>query len=47
MRWTRPVWTSLAAISGFIAVAAGAFAAHGMQRPDGEGAAAHRRDSTS
>ncbi len=31
MRWTRPVWTSLAAISGFIAVAAGAFAAHGMQ----------------
>jgi uncharacterized membrane protein YgdD (TMEM256/DUF423 family) len=33
MRWTRPLWTSLAAISGFIAVAAGAFAAHGMQDP--------------
>ena len=33
MRWTRPLWTSLAAISGFIAVAAGAFAAHGMADP--------------
>ncbi len=31
MRWTRSLWTSLAAISGFVAVAAGAFAAHGMQ----------------
>ena len=33
MRWARPLWTSLAAISGFIAVAAGAFAAHGMRDP--------------
>ena len=33
MRWTQPVWTALAAISGFIAVAAGAFAAHGVQDP--------------
>ena len=33
MRWTRPLWTSLAAISGFIAVAAGAFAAHGIADP--------------
>ena len=33
MRWTRPLWTSLAALSGFVAVAAGAFAAHGMQDP--------------
>ena len=33
MRWTRPVWTSLAALSAFIAVAAGAFAAHGVQDP--------------
>jgi uncharacterized membrane protein YgdD (TMEM256/DUF423 family) len=33
MRWTRPLWTSLAGISGFIAVAAGAFAAHGMADP--------------
>lgn len=33
MRWTRPVWTSLAAISGFIAVAAGAFAAHAVCDP--------------
>ena len=33
MRWTRRVWTTLAAVSGFIAVAAGAFAAHGVQDP--------------
>jgi uncharacterized membrane protein YgdD (TMEM256/DUF423 family) len=33
MRWTRQLCTSLAALSGFIAVAAGAFAAHGMQDP--------------
>jgi uncharacterized membrane protein YgdD (TMEM256/DUF423 family) len=33
MRWTRPWWTSLAAVSGFIAVAAGAFAAHGVADP--------------
>lgn len=30
MRWTRRVWMTLAAISGFISVAAGAFAAHGL-----------------
>jgi uncharacterized membrane protein YgdD (TMEM256/DUF423 family) len=30
MRWTRRVWTTLAAISGFAAVAFGAFAAHGL-----------------
>jgi len=33
MRWTPRLWTSLAAISGFIAVAAGAFAAHGVADP--------------
>ncbi len=33
MRWTRPLWVTLAAVSGFIAVAAGAFAAHGVQDP--------------
>jgi uncharacterized membrane protein YgdD (TMEM256/DUF423 family) len=33
MRWTRRVWIGLAAVSGFIAVAAGAFAAHGMSDP--------------
>jgi len=33
MRWTRRVWTTLAALSGLIAVAAGAFAAHGVQDP--------------
>ena len=30
MRWTRRLWMTLAAISGFVAVAAGAFAAHGL-----------------
>jgi uncharacterized membrane protein YgdD (TMEM256/DUF423 family) len=30
MRWTRRLWMTLAAISGFISVAAGAFAAHGL-----------------
>jgi len=30
MRWTRRVWMTLAAISGFVSVAAGAFAAHGL-----------------
>ena len=30
MRWTRRVWMMLAAISGFVSVAAGAFAAHGL-----------------
>jgi uncharacterized membrane protein YgdD (TMEM256/DUF423 family) len=33
MRWTPRLWASLAAISGFIAVAAGAFAAHGVADP--------------
>jgi uncharacterized membrane protein YgdD (TMEM256/DUF423 family) len=31
MRWTRRLWMTLAAISGFVAVAAGAFAAHGLE----------------
>jgi uncharacterized membrane protein YgdD (TMEM256/DUF423 family) len=31
--WTRPVWMCLAAIAGLLAVAAGAFAAHGMSDP--------------
>jgi uncharacterized membrane protein YgdD (TMEM256/DUF423 family) len=30
MRWTRRLWMMLAAISGFVSVAAGAFAAHGL-----------------
>ena len=30
MRWDRPVWVRLAALSGFVSVAAGAFAAHGV-----------------
>jgi uncharacterized membrane protein YgdD (TMEM256/DUF423 family) len=30
MRWTRRLWMTLAALSGFLAVAAGAFAAHGL-----------------
>jgi uncharacterized membrane protein YgdD (TMEM256/DUF423 family) len=33
MRWNPRLWASLAAISGFIAVAAGAFAAHGVADP--------------
>jgi len=33
MRWTRRAWTTLAAASGFVAVAAGAFAAHGLADP--------------
>jgi uncharacterized membrane protein YgdD (TMEM256/DUF423 family) len=33
MRWTRRLWTILASISGFISVAAGAFAAHGLGDP--------------
>jgi uncharacterized membrane protein YgdD (TMEM256/DUF423 family) len=33
MRWTPRLWTSLAAVSGFVAVAAGAFAAHGVADP--------------
>jgi len=33
MRWDRLVWVRLAALSGFISVAAGAFAAHGVSDP--------------
>ena len=31
--WTRRNWMTLAAIGGFVAVAVGAFAAHGVQDP--------------
>ena len=30
MRWTRRLWMTLAAVSGFVSIAAGAFAAHGL-----------------
>jgi len=30
MRWTRRLWMTLAALSGFLSVAAGAFDAHGL-----------------
>ena len=33
MTWTRPLWLRLAAISGFVSVAVGAFAAHGVSDP--------------
>ena len=33
MRWTRRLWMTLAAASGFVSVAAGAFAAHGLTDP--------------
>ncbi len=33
MVWTRRTWMTLAAIGGFIAVAVGAFAAHGIADP--------------
>ena len=33
MIWERPLWVRLAAISGFVSVAAGAFAAHGIADP--------------
>jgi uncharacterized membrane protein YgdD (TMEM256/DUF423 family) len=33
MKWSRRNWMTLAAISGFIAVAIGAFAAHGVADP--------------
>ncbi len=33
MNWSRSTWTSLAAISGFLSVAFGAFAAHGVADP--------------
>lgn len=31
--WTPRIWTGLAAVSGLLAVAFGAFAAHGMSEP--------------
>jgi uncharacterized membrane protein YgdD (TMEM256/DUF423 family) len=31
MMWTRRVWMALAAVGGFVAVAMGAFAAHGIE----------------
>lgn len=31
--WTRRTWMTLAALGGFVAVAVGAFAAHGVQDP--------------
>lgn len=31
--WTRRTWMTLAAVSGFMAVAMGAFAAHGVPEP--------------
>lgn len=33
MAWTRRTWMTLAALGGFIAVAVGAFAAHGVSDP--------------
>ena len=33
MRWTRRFWMTLAAASGFVSVAAGAFAAHALVDP--------------
>jgi uncharacterized membrane protein YgdD (TMEM256/DUF423 family) len=36
MRWTHRLWMTLAAISGFVSVAAGAFAAHGLDGRAGE-----------
>lgn len=33
MAWTRRTWMTLAAIGGFISVAVGAFAAHGIADP--------------
>jgi uncharacterized membrane protein YgdD (TMEM256/DUF423 family) len=33
MSWTRRTWMTLAAVSGFLAVAIGAFAAHGVSDP--------------
>lgn len=34
MKWDRRTWMTLAAVNGFLAVAVGAFAAHGVQNPD-------------
>jgi uncharacterized membrane protein YgdD (TMEM256/DUF423 family) len=36
MRWTQRLWMMLAAISGFVSVAAGAFAAHGLSGQSAE-----------
>lgn len=33
MAWTRRTWMTLAAIGGFVAIAVGAFAAHGIADP--------------
>ncbi len=33
MTWNRPLWLRLAALSGFLSVAVGAFAAHGVSEP--------------
>ncbi len=33
MRWTRRLWMTLAAASGFVSVVAGAFGAHGLADP--------------
>jgi uncharacterized membrane protein YgdD (TMEM256/DUF423 family) len=33
MKWDQKTWIRLAALSGFVAVAAGAFAAHGVTDP--------------
>ncbi len=33
MAWARPTWLGLAAASGLVSVAAGAFAAHGLADP--------------
>lgn len=33
LKWSRPTWMGLAAASGFLAVAMGAFAAHGIDDP--------------
>lgn len=33
MWWTRRLWMTLAAVSGFVSVAAGAFAAHALADP--------------
>lgn len=41
------VWMALGAINGFIGVACGAFAAHGLDRAGGEGAAAPFRTASS
>jgi uncharacterized membrane protein YgdD (TMEM256/DUF423 family) len=35
--WTRRTWMTLAAVGGFVAVAVGAFAAHGVTDPQARG----------